>query len=112
LGEILFGMVMGGFADIHIYHYPCEETVTARPKASRLARHQAATSPLVVGACPHVVKLDEVARHLVCLMDGTRDHQQLAQDLAGLPGAPPLEQVVEHLPSSMEWLARMTLLEG
>ena len=112
LREILFGLMVAGFADIHVYDFPCEETVTARPKASRLVRHQAALSPFVTGACPLVVNLDEVARHLVCLMDGTRDHRQLAQDLAAIPGAPPVEQVVEHLPASLEWLAHMSLLEG
>src|SRR6266567_4951311 len=65
LREILFGLMVGGFTDIHVYDFPCQETVTARPMASRLARHQAALSSYVVGACPHVVKLDEVARHLV-----------------------------------------------
>ncbi|SPF39986.1 Methyltransferase type 12 [Candidatus Sulfopaludibacter sp. SbA4] len=112
LREILFGLVVGGFADIHVYDFPCEETVTAKPRASRLARHQAAISPYVTGACQHVVKLDEVARHLVCLMDGTRDHRQLAHDLAAIPGAPTADRIAEHLLASLEWLARMSLLEG
>ena len=109
LREILFGLVVGGFADIHVYDFPCEETVTERPRASRLARHQAALSAYVTGACQHVVKLDEVARHLVCLMDGTRDRHQLAEDLAAIPGAPAAGEIGEHLLASLEWLARMSL---
>jgi len=111
LREILFGLMVGGFADIHVHDFPCEETVTARPKASKLVRHQAATSPFVTGACPLVVELDEVARHLVRLMDGTRDHRQLAQDLAAIPGAPAAGRIGEHLLASLKWLARMSLLE-
>jgi len=112
LQDILFGLATGGFANIHVFDFPCEETVTARPKASRLARHQAALSPFVTSACHHTVELDDVGRQLLLLMDGTRDHEQLAQDLAAIPGAPPLEKVRENLPSSLEWLAGMALLEG
>jgi SAM-dependent methyltransferase len=112
LREILFGLMVSGFADIHVYDFPCQETVTAKPRASRLTRHQASLSPYVTGACPHMVKLDEVARHLVCLMDGTRDHRQLAKDLSSVPGAPEAARIGEHLPASLEWLARMALLEA
>jgi methyltransferase-like protein len=107
LRDILFGLTIGGFADIHVHDFPCEETVTAKPKASRLARHQASLSPFVTSACQHPVKLDEVGRRLVCLLDGTRDHQQLAEALAEMPGGTATE-----LSSNLEWLARMALLEG
>ncbi len=112
LRDILYGLIVGGFADLHVYDFPCEETVTAKPRASRLVRHQAALSVYVTSACQHVVKLDEVGRHLVCLMDGTRDHEQLVQDLAAVPGAPAAERIRAELPASLEWLARMALLEG
>jgi len=112
LRDILFGLVIGGFAGIHIYDFPCEETVTAKPLASRLARYQASISPYVTSACQHPVKLDDVGRQLVCLMDGTRDHRQLVQALVGVPGAAGAKQMAEELSSHLEWLARMALLEG
>jgi SAM-dependent methyltransferase len=112
LREILHGLIMGGFADLHVYDFPCEELVSEKPRASRLVRHQAELSIYVTSACQHVVKLDEVGRHLVCLMDGTRDHNQLVKDLAKVPGMPPAKQIRADLPASLEWLARMTLLEG
>jgi methyltransferase-like protein len=112
LQNIAFGLATSGFADIHVYGFPCEDSVTAKPRASRLVRYQAAQSPLVSNVCHQTVELDEVGRHLVLLMDGTRDHDRLARDLAAIPGAPPLEKIRQHLPGSLTWLAGMALLEG
>jgi hypothetical protein len=112
LQTILFGLTTGGFADLHVFDFPCEETVTSKPAASRLARHQATTSKFVTSACHRVVELDDVGRELVLLLDGTRDHEQLARDLAAVSGAPPLEKIREHLSTSLEWLAGVALLEG
>ena len=112
LSEILFGLMIGGFADIHVYDFPCEETVTPKPRASRLARHQARLSAHVTNACHHVIELDDMARRMVCLLDGSRDHEQVAQSLAEVPGAPPLEDVRRHLPGSLQWMAKMGLLEA
>jgi methyltransferase-like protein len=112
LQQILFGLATGGFANIHVFDFPCEDTVTAKPQASRLVRHQAVLSRFVTSACHHTVELDDVGRQLVLLMDGTRDHEQLVQDLAAIPGAPPVENIRENLLSSLESLAGMALLEG
>jgi len=49
---------------------------------------------------------------MVCLLDGSRDHEQVAQSLAEVPGAPPLEDVRRHLPGSLQWMAKMGLLEA
>jgi methyltransferase-like protein len=111
LQDIVFGLATGGFANIHVFDFPCEETVTSKPKASRLARYQATLSQFVTSACHHTVELDDVGRQLVLLMDGTRDHEQLAQDLAAIAEAPPVEKIRENLLSSLEWLAGMALLE-
>jgi len=109
---VLAGMVLGGFADFHVYPFPCQETVSSLPSASRLAKFQAMDSPRVTNACFRPVELDEVARQLLQLLDGTRSHRQIAEDLARVPGAPPLEEIDRCLPASLEWLARATLLEG
>jgi methyltransferase-like protein len=112
LREILLALVRGGYADIHVHDFPCEETVTERPAASRLARYQAARSRTVTNACHKGVQLDEIGRNLILLLDGTRDHQQIAQDLSAIADAPPLEEIRRHLHSSLEWMARMALLEA
>jgi SAM-dependent methyltransferase len=111
LREILFGLMAAGCVDLHVYDFPCEESVSARPRASRLARYQAARGGNVTNACHIPVELDEVARQLVLLLDGTRTHPALARELSALPGAPPNREIRRHLPASLDWLARMALLE-
>jgi len=112
LKGILFGFATSGFSDLHVFDFPCEDTVTDHPCASGLVRYQASLSPRVTSACQQTVELDDVGRHLVLLMDGTRDRQQLATDLAAIPGAPPVEKIREHLENSLKWLAGMALLEA
>jgi methyltransferase-like protein len=86
--------------------------VTERPQASRLARYQAAFGNRVTSACHVPVELDVIAQHLVELLDGTRTHEQIARELAGIQGAPALQDIRQHLPGSLEWLASVGLLEG
>jgi methyltransferase-like protein len=112
LREILFGLLTGGFADPHVYEFPCEESVTARPKASALVRFQAASSPFVTNACHNVVELDDIGRRLVQLLDGSRDHATIAQALAEVPEAPPPDEIRKNLISGLEWMAKMALLEA
>jgi methyltransferase-like protein/SAM-dependent methyltransferase len=105
LGEILCALTMGGFADLHVFDFPCQDSVTERPRASRLVRYQAARSRYVTSACHIAVELDEAARGLVELLDGKRSHQEIAEALdAG--------QAPEWLSSSLEWMASHALLEG
>jgi SAM-dependent methyltransferase len=102
LEEILFALATGGFAELHVYDFPCEETVTARPVASALARRQARDSHHVTSLCHTVVELDETGRNLLPLLDGTRDHAALAAALPGIPSA--------QLTAALDWLARLALL--
>ena len=46
------------------------------------------------------------------LLDGTRTLQQIARKLAATEGAPSLKDVRRYLPNTLDWLARMALLEG
>ena len=57
------------------------------------------------------MQLDEAGRRIVLLLDGTRDHEAIALALAAQLGAP-VDQVREHLPGSLAWMARMGLLEA
>jgi SAM-dependent methyltransferase len=112
LREILFALLTAGCLNLHVHGFPCQETVTERPRASRLARYQAAGEGNVTNACHLPVELDVIARHLVRLLDGTRTHDEIARDLAAIEGGPSLEEVRRYLPSSLDWLARLALLEG
>lgn len=112
LQEILFGMATFGFAELHAYGFPCQETVTAVPRASRLARYQAERSSYVTNACYQTFMLDAVCRRLVVLTDGTRTHEELAHALAAVEGAPPPEAVHGFVHDTLEWMARIGLMEG
>jgi methyltransferase-like protein/trans-aconitate methyltransferase len=112
LREILFALLSAGCVNLHVHDFPCQETVTERPRTSRLARYQAAGGSNVTNACHIPVELDPIAQHLVRLLDGTRTHDEIAHELAAMEYAPSLEEVRRYLPNSLDWLARMALLEG
>jgi methyltransferase-like protein/cyclopropane fatty-acyl-phospholipid synthase-like methyltransferase len=112
LAEVMHSLVTGGFADMHTFDFPCEDTVTEKPKASRLVRYQAAESRYVTSAAHHIIELDEVGRLLMPLLDGTRTIADIARALARLAGAPAPGDIEKHLPASLEWFARQGLLEG
>jgi SAM-dependent methyltransferase len=90
LREILFSLVRGGAANVHVHDFPCQETVTKRPRATRLARYQAARSRFVTSVIQYLVELTEPDRKLLQRLDGRRKL---------------------HGPA-IEWMARMGLLEG
>jgi SAM-dependent methyltransferase len=112
LRQILFALLTAGAVNLHVHDFPCQETVTERPSASRLARYQTAHGGNVTSACHNPVELDAIAQHLLLLLDGTRTHQDIARELAGLEGAPSVEDIARCLPSSLDWMARLALLEG
>src|ERR1044071_9723299 len=62
LSQILFAFVSSGFAMLHVHDFPCAETVTERPRASRLVRYPAAQSPAVSNASHVNLNLDEAGR--------------------------------------------------
>jgi SAM-dependent methyltransferase len=112
LRKILFALLTAGCVNLHVHDFPCQETVTEKPRASRLARYQAARDGDVTNACHIPVELDPIASHLVRLLDGTRTHEQIARKLAAMEYAPSLQEVCRYLPNSLDWLARMALLDG
>jgi SAM-dependent methyltransferase len=105
LCEILCSLVLAGFADLHVYDFPCQDIVTARPRASRLVRHQAGRSRYVTSACHMAVELDETARSLVQLLDGARTHHQIARAVGA-------GRSLEGVRATLEWMASRGLLEG
>lgn len=105
LSEMLYEMMIVGFVDLHVFDFPCQDSVTERPRSNRLARYQAARSNEVTGVCHMNIKLDEVGRRLVELLDGTRTHEEIA---AGLK----VDYARQILGPSLEWLASHGLLEG
>ncbi len=111
LARILLALISSGFAMLHVHDFPCQEDVTERPKATRLARYLAAQGYMVCNVSHMAVQLDEAGRRILMLLDGTRDHEALVLALAAGLGSP-IDQVRENLPASLSWMARMGLLEG
>jgi SAM-dependent methyltransferase len=72
LDEILFALVCSGFAGLHVHDFPCEESVTEFPRASRLVRWQAARGNVVTSACHISVQLGEDDLRLLEQLDGSR----------------------------------------
>jgi SAM-dependent methyltransferase len=112
LRQILFGLMVGGFAELHVFDFPCADEVSRRPRVSRLARYQAVRSRYVTSACHHTVELDEITRAMLPLADGTRTQREIAKALAKSPAVPAEAKIAENLPETLAWLARMGLLEG
>jgi len=112
LRNTLAAMVFTSFAQFHVHDFACQRSVTERPAASRLARHHARSSNRVPTVRHGLVELDEPGRQLLLLLDGTRDHEAIARDLAQCAGAPPPEDLQRALPGSLAWMAGMGLLEG
>ena len=78
--------------------------------------HYAGTAPLLamlsqLGMLLQVQVEKDQLPELVPLLDGTRTHDEIAQDLAALSGAP-LDEVRRGLPGSLNWLASLALLEA
>jgi SAM-dependent methyltransferase len=112
LRDMLLGFIQVGFADIHIYDYPYESSVSARPRALRLVRYQTTQSDCVTNACHIPMKLDEVSRCILYLLDGSRTVEDVARELAITPDHPPVEEIATHLPVCLEWMAKHALLEA
>ena len=89
LREILYAFLRAGCADIHVHDFPCEETPSARPRASRLARLHGADGDVVVNAAHLLVRLNPRVRLALLRLDGTH---RCPPDIAA-------------------WLAQMALLE-
>lgn len=112
LRNVLGALVFTSFVQYHVHDFACQRTVTERPAASRLARYQARDSNRVSIVRHGLVELDEPGRQLLLLLDGTRDHQTIAREMAHLEGAPALEEIERVLPESLARFATLGLLEG
>lgn len=89
LAEELFALYRAGVVDAHVFDFPCEESPSERPRATRLARAQAERSRFVTGARHHLVELEDADRALIVKLDGRRKCDS----------------------PRVEWFARMGLLE-
>ncbi len=112
LRQIMFTLISVGFAECHAYRFPCQTSLSERPRASAFARLQAERSHEITSLMQNLVEMDEFGRRLVQLLDGTRDPAALIHDMAEGPNAPAPEEIADQLPTRLQYLARLGLLEA
>jgi methyltransferase-like protein len=82
IGNALLQAYSAGYVEFHVHQPPFVTDVSERPVASLLARLQLQHDPVVATLRHHTLRIeDEVGRHLVMLLDGTRDRVALLRDL-------------------------------
>ena len=101
---------------LHAAPPPLTTSISERPEASPLARHQARSGQLVTNLRHTTVRLeDDLGRRLVALLDGTRDRAQLVDELrsflseTGQDVPEPLEAGLER---SLEGIAGLALFRA
>jgi SAM-dependent methyltransferase len=112
LADIVLALFSCDLFQLHVHQPRYARQASDRPRASALARWQAATQPFVTNLCHHTVHLeDEVSTRLLQLLDGTRDHAVLLEEIrAAVP--PDRATALEHdLERSLDGLAKLALLE-
>ncbi|HEY3443018.1 MAG TPA: class I SAM-dependent methyltransferase [Paludibaculum sp.] len=110
--DCLVRLMMTGALEFRV-EPPLVSGLTAQPRASALVRAQLALGKHDVTSQRHCfVNLgDEMARHLVALLDGTRNHAEIADALVKCMDSPDLrEGLPEKLKASLRMLARLSLL--
>lgn len=96
LAELLRAAHLSGVVDLSTLAPACTRTVSAAPRASALARRQAAHGELVCNRHHRVTRIDDpVARRILSRLDGSRGRDELIDDLAAEAEAGRLELSVE-----------------
>jgi SAM-dependent methyltransferase len=96
---------------LHVFDPPFVLNISERPRASALARMQAARGQLLISnLCQAFVRLDQRDCVLLTHLDGSRDRVALAAEMAGVVTA--AEREAGWLDERLNWLARHGLLIG
>ncbi len=102
LRERLAEQALALFADAHVELRPRQlavaDQVSVRPRAPRLARHQAEAGVVVTSARHEPHELDRLDRELVRAADGARDHAGLIDALIAAAGDGRLEVTKDGAP--------------
>jgi methyltransferase-like protein/cyclopropane fatty-acyl-phospholipid synthase-like methyltransferase len=129
LGELLLRAYAGGIIELHMHPPRFVSEVSERPVASPLARLQSQKGGSVTNLRHYNLAVEDVpARYLLPLLDGSRDHAALLNDLVAAvesgiisaqKGGEPIKNIREaqhflalELERSLDKLARLALLIG
>ncbi len=109
--EALLRCYSAALAGLHAGPTTFGSAAAATPRVTAMARLQAREGPLVASLRHEATTLDEPARVLVTLLDGTRDRAALLDALAAaLPGGAARADLADWLERSLAELARSALL--
>jgi hypothetical protein len=110
LQDLLLRTYASGLVELHAAPSPFVVDVSERPCAFSLARFHARNGSRIPTLRHSVVSVeDQLARQMICLLDGTRDRSALLRDLQPFAPSPVLPGDLDR---NLEKLARMALLEG
>lgn len=124
LCDALLRSYAGNLVQLHLYPPTFSLQAGERPTASPLARLQAGSGPVVTNLRHASVRLeDALGRHLITLLDGTRDRSTLLTELEHFVGSGVLgpggnetdaliRELAPALERSLEGLGRLALLCG
>jgi hypothetical protein len=110
LRGILFTLISSGFAAFHVCGPGEDINIGVKPVANSLARWEAEHTGVLTYSNHTIHKLDAMVRTLIELLDGTRDSDDLASELARVEEAPPREEIRAHLPHVLAHMAHAGLL--
>jgi SAM-dependent methyltransferase/methyltransferase-like protein len=80
VAHLLHSLFWSGIVELHVAPPQCTNAVSARPRATALARRQAEAGVLVTNQHRRVLKLDDaIARFLLPQLDGTRTRDDLVR---------------------------------
>lgn len=110
LREVLLRMHVPGLLEPSVVPYRYPARPTARPVASRLARHQIRFGTRVTSLRHRLVEIDnDTGRQLLPLLDGSRDVAALQAELTALSGSEVNASAIE---AGLGRLNELALLEG
>lgn len=110
LAAVLRRLVPAEFLDLQVTSGLARKA-GQRPKASRMAQHEALSRPSVTSLIHRNIELkDDFVRRLLSLLDGTRDRAALVDELATTLPDMPREQLATELERNLEECGRLALL--
>lgn len=106
----LFKIFCSGLIRFHLHEPNYTTEISEKPLASPVARWQAQNSESISTLlCTSMEMQDKISRELLRLLDGTRNHRQIAADLESFINSPALDQPLEikknilrQLPAQLE----------
>jgi methyltransferase-like protein/SAM-dependent methyltransferase len=109
LADMLLKLFVAGFLELYVNRPSFVSTVSERPAASPLVRAQIRTGQNIVNLRHASITVDDdAARHLILMLDGTRDRKQLLAEIREQLAAG--EVSADQLERKLNELAKMAVL--